>query len=115
MHDANRKRIDARNGGKWFVSTGGGVTPVWSPSGRELFYMRGQALMSVAVDAVGEALRADPPVQLFTGPDNHEDGRAIVSLTLVITYSSTVPRRSAFELIARRAGTLWQRRPAALT
>ena len=77
--------------------------------------LRGQALMSVAVDAVGEALRADPPVQLFTGPDNHEDGRAIVSLTLVITYSSTVPRRSAFELIARRAGTLWQRRPAALT
>ena len=56
------------NGGKWFVSTGGGVTPVWSPSGRELFYMSGQALMSVAVEAVGQAFRAGPPRQLFTGP-----------------------------------------------
>ena len=36
-------------------------------------------------------------------------------MTFVITYSSTTPRRAAFELIARRAGILWHRSPAAFT
>jgi serine/threonine-protein kinase len=35
--------------GKWMVSTDGGQEPVWARSGRELFYRRGQNLMSVEV------------------------------------------------------------------
>jgi serine/threonine-protein kinase len=54
--------------GKWVVSTGGGVTPVWSPTGRELFYMSGRALMSVAVKVRGQDLSAAPPERLFDGP-----------------------------------------------
>ena len=37
------------NDGTWQVSTDGGQEPVWAQSGRELFYRRGQNLMSVEV------------------------------------------------------------------
>ena len=36
-------------GGKVLVSTEGGVAPAWSPTGRELFYQSGDAMMSVVV------------------------------------------------------------------
>ncbi len=36
-------------GGKWQVSSGGGNYPVWSKSGRELFYVNGDKLMGVPV------------------------------------------------------------------
>jgi serine/threonine-protein kinase len=43
--------------GKWQVSTDGGNWPAWSPSGDELFYMSGNDLMVVDVEAAGERLR----------------------------------------------------------
>ena len=36
-------------GRKWRISTDGGGLPVWARSGRELFYRRGDAMMSVEV------------------------------------------------------------------
>ncbi len=36
-------------GRKWRISTDGGSLPVWARSGRELFYRRGDAMMSVEV------------------------------------------------------------------
>ena len=39
-------------------------------------------------------------------------GRSRAAYALLIRYSSTGPRRAAFLLIARRAGTRWARRPA---
>ena len=56
------------NDGKWVVSTSGGVAPVWSPDGRELFYMNGTTMMSVAVDSRGGAFRFAAPTALFSGP-----------------------------------------------
>ncbi|HUP21081.1 MAG TPA: hypothetical protein VM778_14185, partial [Gemmatimonadota bacterium] len=53
---------------KWTVSTGGGVEPVWSPTGRELFYMNGTAMMAVAIEVQGATLDAAAPELLFTGP-----------------------------------------------
>jgi serine/threonine-protein kinase len=35
------------------VSTGGGVRPMWSPDGNELFYVAGDAMMSVAMQPSG--------------------------------------------------------------
>jgi Tol biopolymer transport system component len=35
--------------GKWQISTGGGVTPLWSADGRELLYLNGSSLMKVDV------------------------------------------------------------------
>ncbi len=35
--------------GKWQISNGGGATPLWSPDGKELFYVSNSALMVVNV------------------------------------------------------------------
>jgi len=52
-------------GGKWQVSTNGGVMPVWRRDGRELFYVSAdRKLMSVTIDGDG-AFRYDTPRPLF--------------------------------------------------
>jgi hypothetical protein len=48
--------------GRWQVSEGGGVSPVWSPDGSELFYVLGHKMMSVAVRP---GPRFAPPRELF--------------------------------------------------
>jgi serine/threonine-protein kinase len=53
--------------GKWPVSTDGGSWPVWAPSGRELFYLDGSAMMSVALGQ-DPTFRVGSPELLFTGP-----------------------------------------------
>jgi len=51
--------------GKWQVSSGGGVAPLWARSGRELFYLSGERnLMSVRVTA-GTTLQLGEPQVLF--------------------------------------------------
>jgi serine/threonine-protein kinase len=56
------------NDGKWIVSAAGGVSPVWSPTGQELFYMSGREVMSVVVKTEGAAFSAAGPERLFEGP-----------------------------------------------
>ena len=52
-------------GGKWQISTGGGVQPRWRHDGRELFYLApDNKLMSVAVRA-GATFEAGTPETLF--------------------------------------------------
>jgi Tol biopolymer transport system component len=41
--------VDA-DGGRMQISVNGGHSPLWSPDGRELFYVEGAALMTVAID-----------------------------------------------------------------
>ncbi len=55
-------------GGKWQVSRGGGVRPMWSADGRELFYIAGDKLMSVTVENDG-GFRFATPVTLFKRPE----------------------------------------------
>jgi eukaryotic-like serine/threonine-protein kinase len=51
---------------RWQVSAAGGTDPVWSRSGRELFYISAQnEMMSVAV-APGAAFTMSPPRRLFS-------------------------------------------------
>jgi serine/threonine-protein kinase len=38
-----------RGGGRWLVSSGGGSEPLWSSDGRELFYRKDDAMISVPV------------------------------------------------------------------
>jgi Tol biopolymer transport system component len=54
------------DGGRWQVSTGGGVQPVWARSGRELFYRDGNAIVAVPVQA-GPSFAAGNPKALFEG------------------------------------------------
>jgi serine/threonine-protein kinase len=53
-------------GGKWQISTEGGLDARWSADGRELFYRSGDKVMVVSVSAQGESVRAGKPRQLFS-------------------------------------------------
>ena len=48
------------------VSTSGGLRPVWSKNGRELFYREGDAMMKVSVDT-RHGLHAGKPERIFSG------------------------------------------------
>jgi hypothetical protein len=53
------------SGGKWQISTSGGVQPTWRADGRELYYLAAdRKLMAVPVKT-GQSLEAGAPVQLF--------------------------------------------------
>jgi Tol biopolymer transport system component len=54
-------------GGKWQVSTGGGVEPRWSRDGKELFYWSGQTLMAVPI-TLQPTFSNGTPVKLFDAP-----------------------------------------------
>jgi serine/threonine-protein kinase len=51
-------------GPKWLVSTDGGIDPVWSKDGRELFYRHDDQMMAVSVTTRPE-FSAGRPVRLF--------------------------------------------------
>jgi serine/threonine-protein kinase len=54
--------------GRWQISTGGGMRPLWARSGKEIFYIGlSGAVMSAAVEG-GSAFRAGNPMRLFEGP-----------------------------------------------
>ena len=53
-------------GGRWQVSTGGGVAPRWRADGKELYFLSPNAtLMAVPVTAAGTSFEAGTPVGLF--------------------------------------------------
>ena len=57
---------DVDSGGKWTVSTGGGTSPLWAPSGRELFYRNGDEVMAVSVKTE-TTFSPETPKTLFRG------------------------------------------------
>jgi hypothetical protein len=54
-------------GGKWQISTEGGMEPVWNRNGRELFYRNGGKMMAVDI-ATQPGFAAGKPRMLFEGP-----------------------------------------------
>ncbi|HEX4577921.1 MAG TPA: protein kinase [Edaphobacter sp.] len=53
------------------ISNGGGIRPIWSRDGREIFYLQGDAVMRVPIDATRD-FHASKPEQLFSGNFNGE-------------------------------------------
>ncbi len=53
-------------GGKWPISTAGGMEPQWSRDGSELFYVQDSQLMAVAVKESGGRFEAGLPKALFS-------------------------------------------------
>jgi Tol biopolymer transport system component len=53
-------------GGKWQISTDGGIEPMWNRNGRELFFRNGNRMMAVAITAQPE-FAAGRPTVLFEG------------------------------------------------
>jgi eukaryotic-like serine/threonine-protein kinase len=56
----------AVDAGRWQVSAGGGVQPVWARNGRELFYRNAAAFMAVPIQTT-PAFAAGKPTMLFQG------------------------------------------------
>jgi dipeptidyl aminopeptidase/acylaminoacyl peptidase len=56
------------SGGKWQISTDGGMEPFWRGDGKELFYLNGNKLMAVEVNGDGESFRPGIPKELFETP-----------------------------------------------
>jgi dipeptidyl aminopeptidase/acylaminoacyl peptidase len=54
-------------GGKWQISTDGGMEPVWNPDGQELFYRAGNRMMAVPV-TLHTGFSSGKPMVLFEGP-----------------------------------------------
>jgi serine/threonine-protein kinase len=55
-----------RGGGKWQISTDGGIEPVWNPNGRELFYRTTNKMMAVQI-TTSPTFAAGRPSMLFEG------------------------------------------------
>jgi serine/threonine-protein kinase len=122
-------------GPKWLVSTDGGIDPVWSRDGHELFYRQGDQMMAVSVASKSE-FSAGRPRRLFeirfdagdNGPnyDVSPDGKWFVmprsdqavvpgELQIVLNWFGEVTTRTQ-AATARHAGStpqesaaLWQR------
>jgi serine/threonine-protein kinase len=92
-------------GGKWQVSNGGGVAPLWSKNGRELFYVNGDRdMMAVPVGAGAEPrlgerqrlfhMRSElylAPNEYYTPYDVAPDGRFIMARQIPLAPGSEVP------------------------
>ncbi len=69
-NESGRPEIYVRDmsgaGGRWQISTAGGVEPRWSHDGRELYYRNFSQLMSVAV-TTASTFQAGKPEPLFEG------------------------------------------------
>jgi Tol biopolymer transport system component len=61
------------------ISTGGGSEPVWSHSGRELFYRNGNRMMAVDIIALSEFKPGKPRI-LFEGADAFDDNSLIIGV-----------------------------------
>ena len=104
-------------GRKWLISTEGGIDPVWSRDGRELFYRQGEQMMVVSIVRTPD-FSADRPRRLFetrfdagdNGPnyDLAPDGKWFLmprsergpvpgELHLVLNWFSEVTARTATE------------------
>jgi serine/threonine protein kinase/Tol biopolymer transport system component len=98
------------NKGKWQISGGGGISPLWSPDGRELFYLSKEGVMRAPVDTK-TSFNAGKPEFLFKGPyvgpyvgsygedpswDISPDGKRFL---MIKQSSSTTPAATAFRKI----------------
>ena len=54
------------NNGKWLISTGNGVGPLWARDGRRIFYRSDDAVMEVGVETE-PAFKFEKPKVLFRG------------------------------------------------
>jgi serine/threonine-protein kinase len=84
-------------GGKWQISTAGGVSPFWSRTGKELFYISADGRVWVASYTVnGDSFAASQPrvwsekaPQLPANPDLMPDGKRFVALLPPSAANST--------------------------
>ena len=102
-------------GGRWPISNRGGVTPRWSPNGRELLYLAGDQIMTVGYTAGGDSFVAEKPrvwaagVRSVSGFDFAPDGKRVAVSVAVGTPDVQAQEHSVvfvmnfFDELRRRA------------
>jgi Tol biopolymer transport system component len=113
------------NKGRWQISIKGGVSPIWSPNGRELFYFSEEdsGVTAVAVET-GPAFSAATPRKLFshspyfagggtpgTPWDIHPDGKRFLMIKLPGATPSAAPATRKFNIVLNWFEELKQRAP----
>ena len=61
------------SGGKWLISTGGGVRPRWSGDGKELCYQAPDGRLMAVEIATNPVFRVGVPKVLFQAPSSYWD------------------------------------------
>ncbi|MBL8290811.1 MAG: PD40 domain-containing protein, partial [Bryobacterales bacterium] len=74
--ESGRREVYVRpfpeGGGKWQISTNGGVYPRWRADGKEIFYLKGNTLYGVPVSVSG-SVSVGTAVELFRNPASEFD------------------------------------------
>ncbi len=89
-------------GGKWHVSAEGGIVPVWSPDGKELFFVRDDSMMAVTIEANENQITAGAPRKLFDFPPGRRSERDARSFDITPDGSRFLLVRSATPGLGRR-------------
>ncbi len=102
-------------GARWPISNSGGMTPRWSPNGRELLYLAGDQIMTVGYTASGDSFVAEKPrvwaagVRSASEFDLAPDGRRVAVRVAVGTPEAQTQEHSVvfvlnfFDELRRRA------------
>ena len=89
-------------GGKWHVSLEGGIVPVWSPDGKELFFVRGDTMMAVMIEEGEAQITSSAPRKLFDFPPGRRSERDSRSFDIAPDGKRFVLMRSATPGLGRR-------------
>jgi serine/threonine-protein kinase len=113
------------NKGRWQISTNGGTAPLWSPNGRELYYLSEEdGGVTVVPVETGETFRAGTPKKLFsrtpywgggntpgTAWDISPDGKRFLMLKLPSATPSAPAGARKFTIVLNWTEELKQRVP----
>jgi Tol biopolymer transport system component len=89
-------------GAKWQVSVEGGIVALWAPDGKELYYVRGDEMMAVSIDAAETKITAGVPRKLFDFPPGRRAERDLRTFDITPDGKRFVVLRSANPGMGRR-------------
>ncbi len=89
-------------GAKWQVSVDGGIVPLWAPDGKELYYVHGDEMMAVSIDAAETKITAGAPRKLFEFPPGRRAERDLRTFDITPDGKRFVVLRSANPGLGRR-------------
>jgi serine/threonine-protein kinase len=88
--------------GKWQISTGGGVKPLWSPRGDEIYWISGGRMFAISVEAHGSSLTLGRPRALFEIPPGRRGDTDFLAHDLSPDGSRFIMTRVANPELSRR-------------
>jgi hypothetical protein len=80
---------------KWQVSVDGGLVPLWAPNGKEIYYVRGDVMMAVSIEAKETQIVPGIPRKLFDIPPGRRSERDSRSFDIAPDGKRFVLMRSA--------------------